>query len=260
LFLRPLAFWNINRKLIPLKIIKLSATASTNDHLLELTRKEYPQEAILVYTTKQTNGRGQLGAQWYGEAGKSLAMSLFWPFESMSADMLPALGWSLSLAVKEVLEEQLSSGVLLKWPNDIMADGRKLGGMLVESQLRGKHLRSVVVGLGLNINNTHFPKDLRAVSLKQLSGKEHDLEAICLVLAEKMCAAMESLTAQSGQRLLERYQEAQYGQGQWRTFETPSGQRFEAIIAGITPKGLLILRDRKNVYTNYDLKEIRYCF
>ena len=187
-------------------------------------------------------------------------MSLFWAFDGLAVDRIPALGWALSLAVRNLLREQLSGEIQLKWPNDIMSDQRKLAGMLVEPQLRGGSVRSVVVGLGVNVNNTVFPEQIRAISLRQLASEEQDAEALCLELAGCMMEALKGVPHANLERLRVDYLQAQMGLMEWRQFQIPGGKRMEARIADISPQGALVLEDRTGIRTTYGLKEIRFCF
>lgn len=250
---------NINTILIPLKLIKLSATASTNDYLLEQLRQHSPSESHLVYTLDQTAGRGQQGNSWYGRSGESLAMSLFWPFTEESGIYLSALNWLVSLAVIDTLSAQIDAPLRLKWPNDIMAGDRKLAGLLIESQLRGSSVRSTVIGLGINVNNLEFPDSLRAVSLRQLDGSTRDADALCLEIGASLYSALDSFPETDVSRLQEQYLQAQYGLGEWLEFES-QGRRFQAQISGIEKSGALELIERDQSLTTYYPKEIKYCF
>lgn len=259
MFLGPLAARNINTILIRLKIIKLSATTSTNDYLLEHIKQQSPAQAVLVYTTDQTKGRGQQGNSWFGKPGESLAVSLFWPFKDQPYHRLPALNWLISLTVLQSLQKISEADFNLKWPNDIMAGKRKLAGLLIESQLRGSGLRSSVIGLGLNVNNSRFPESINAVSLKQLDARARDLDQLCLDLGAALCQALRAFPDLLDKDLQQDYLKAQYGYGQWLQFETGT-QSFWAKIDGIGKEGNLDLVHKDGTRASYRPKEIRYCF
>ncbi len=121
--------------------------SSTNAHLLDAcgTYEGYG----LCVTDCQTAGRGRNGREWYSPAGSNvyLSVAVFW--ESYDPVGLSCLSLACGVAVCEVLQK-LGADVRLKWPNDIMLKGRKLGGLLLETRVReaGVYL---VVGLGLNV-------------------------------------------------------------------------------------------------------------
>src|SRR5690606_19978508 len=84
---------------------------------------------------------------------------------------------AMSVAVAQALEEYACEPVRIKWPNDIFVGDRKIAGMLIENQLRGKRWKAAVVGLGINVNQAVFPETIakRATSIKIVTGKTHDL-------------------------------------------------------------------------------------
>ncbi|MBX3608459.1 MAG: biotin--[acetyl-CoA-carboxylase] ligase [Hydrogenophaga sp.] len=119
---------------------------STNTELMRRARLG-PLDPVLLVAEQQTAGRGRLGRGWYSQAGQSLTFSL--------GLTLAPFNWSgLSLAVGVSLAEQLHADVRLKWPNDLWLQGRKLGGILVETAGQADTAnapRSVVIGVGINV-------------------------------------------------------------------------------------------------------------
>ena len=129
----------------------LARVDSTNTELMRRARNGF-LEPILLLAEEQTAGRGRLGRNWHSRPGQSLTFSLGLPMAPLS--------WSgLSLAVGVSLAHNLHVDVRLKWPNDLWLNGRKLGGILVETAgsgsagpLSAAEPRLVVVGVGLNIS------------------------------------------------------------------------------------------------------------
>lgn len=143
---------------------------STNDRAKEIAREEGAAWAV-VLAEIQTKGRGREGRPWASPGGKGLWMSLVVPSGGAEADLLLPL--RVGLAAARVLDEHAPTegGVLIKWPNDLLLRGRKVGGILCETGGPG----GVVVGLGVNVRQREedFPPDLReeAVSLEAGSGR-----------------------------------------------------------------------------------------
>ena len=111
----------------------------------------------------QSAGRGRLGRIWVGEPGKNLLLSVILRpgGEAREAPLL-SLGAAAGLAV--------TFGLRVKWPNDLVsADGRKVGGILAELETDGAAVRHVILGLGLNVNQGEFPKEIHAASLAGLA-------------------------------------------------------------------------------------------
>lgn len=124
----------------------LPTVDSTNSELMRRARAGL-MEPVLLAADEQTAGRGRMGKGWHSRAGQSLTFSLALP-------MAPANWSGLSLAVGVSLAESLHPEVTLKWPNDLWFQGRKLGGILVETAHMGQASaaqRLVVAGIGINI-------------------------------------------------------------------------------------------------------------
>jgi len=121
----------------------VAEVGSTNIELMGRVRDGLAGPVLLV-AEHQTAGRGRLGRAWSSQPGDSLTFSL--------ALTLSPADWSgLSLAVGVVLAEALHPRVTLKWPNDLWLDGRKLGGILVETAASAPGSRAAVIGVGLNL-------------------------------------------------------------------------------------------------------------
>ena len=123
---------------------------STNTRAAALARQGAPDGALILAEC-QTQGRGRLGRRWHAPAGSSLLMSLILrpelaPMQAQRVSMI------CSLAMVEVIADITGLPAQVKWPNDIVLRGKKLGGMLTELGARAERLDYVVVGLGLNVN------------------------------------------------------------------------------------------------------------
>ncbi len=125
---------------------------STSDTLKNLAAEGAP-EGTIVLANAQTRGRGRYGKTWLSLPGMGLYFSaLFRPNWSPS-DALMA-GMMASLAVARALELAGMKGVELKWPNDILINGRKIAGVLAETRLAGGRTEFVVIGIGINLDHT----------------------------------------------------------------------------------------------------------
>jgi BirA family biotin operon repressor/biotin-[acetyl-CoA-carboxylase] ligase len=123
---------------------------STNTRAKELARAGAP-DGTLVIAESQTGGRGRLSRQWLARPGTSLLMSLILhpplaPTQAARTTMICSLG------LADAIEAVTPLRVRLKWPNDLLINGRKIGGILTEVGLRGNVLDFTVVGIGLNVN------------------------------------------------------------------------------------------------------------
>ncbi|MEP6792021.1 MAG: biotin--[acetyl-CoA-carboxylase] ligase, partial [Ramlibacter sp.] len=141
------ALWEAVSPLLPgFTVEVLPEVDSTSSELMRRARTGL-LEPVLLVAQRQTAGRGRLGRGWRSESGDSLTFSLGLP-------LAPADWSGLSLAVGVSLAESLHARVQLKWPNDLWLDGRKLGGVLIETASfgeAGQGWRYAVVGVGINI-------------------------------------------------------------------------------------------------------------
>ena len=127
-----------------------STIDSTNRRALEWAADGAPDGALVI-AEEQTAGRGRLGRRWHAPSGSALLLSLVLrpdisPAQAQRATMLCSLG------ALEAIEAVAGVTAQVKWPNDIVIDGRKVGGILTELVAEGRSLRHVVVGMGINVN------------------------------------------------------------------------------------------------------------
>jgi BirA family biotin operon repressor/biotin-[acetyl-CoA-carboxylase] ligase len=140
----------------------LEQTASTNALLLQLPAEARHAHAVLA--DHQTAGKGRRGRSWQSPPGSNIYLSLGWNFGDPAID-LACLPLAVGVAVVRGLECAGVAGLGLKWPNDIQAEGRKLGGILLESKPLANGGISVVAGVGINVSMS--PESLAAQSIDQ---------------------------------------------------------------------------------------------
>jgi BirA family biotin operon repressor/biotin-[acetyl-CoA-carboxylase] ligase len=138
----------------------LASCDSTNAVLLSRAEAGAPSGTVII-AEEQTAGRGRRGRQWFASPGDSLTFSLLWRFAPNTA---PAgLSLAVGVGVANALLRVGAGNTALKWPNDILRDGRKLGGILVELVPGAPH--AAVIGIGINLRlPAGMPEDVRATS------------------------------------------------------------------------------------------------
>lgn len=125
-------------------------TGSTNTDLLQRVRQAQPTRPLLRAALRQTAGRGRHGRRWFASAGNALLFSLAAPMKA-EGDRIAAATLACGVGVAEALRAA-GAAVTLKWPNDLMVDGRKLGGLLCELAIDPQGRRTLVVGIGINLH------------------------------------------------------------------------------------------------------------
>lgn len=152
---------------------------STNNKAWELI-SENAENGTVVITDNQTSGHGRQSNKWLSTPDKSLTFSIVL-YPNALPNQINLYSLITSLAITDCLTD-FNIQVQLKWPNDILINGKKVGGILCESKISGGVMKSMVIGVGLNINEeiTELPKTLRksATSLMIESGIQYQLETI----------------------------------------------------------------------------------
>jgi BirA family biotin operon repressor/biotin-[acetyl-CoA-carboxylase] ligase len=165
-------------------------TGSTNEDALAAARAGAPDGSLFV-AEYQSAGRGRRGRGWVGAAGQSLLFSVVARAEGEQR-LCPASTLAVGLGVRAGLAAHCRARLRVKWPNDVVAEGGKLAGVLCEGQFEGQRAESLVIGVGINVGQVEFPPELRgtAVSLASL-GSERSPPAREELLLEVL-AAIES--------------------------------------------------------------------
>ena len=122
---------------------------------------------LWVVAHRQEAGRGRRGNAWVSEPG-NLAASLLWPVDDVDPAQVPTLGFVAGLALASALAACGIAGCRLKWPNDVLAAGAKLAGLLLEAESRPGGRRAVVMGFGVNVAATPQGLPYRATCLRQM--------------------------------------------------------------------------------------------
>lgn len=162
--------WNLNTKFLGRKIISLETTSSTMDIAINLgLNKE--EEGVVVCSETQTKGRGRLGRTWFSPGGVGLYFSFLLRPE-FSLLEVPKITLLSSLGVAEAIKEKTSLDIQIKWPNDIIWKEQKLGGILTEIEAEQDRVNFMVVGIGINVNNSKSQLIKGATSLYLAKGKK----------------------------------------------------------------------------------------
>ncbi len=159
-------------KIIGRDIRVFEETTSTNDVIEKLARDGVPEGAV-VFAESQTKGRGRLGRKWSSPTRKGLWFSIL-----LRPKLTPQETTQLTVASATALRRAIKkvSGVTadIKWPNDLLIGGKKVVGILTEMSAEVDRVRHVILGIGVDVNQTDFPPELRAIatSLKAEAGEE----------------------------------------------------------------------------------------
>lgn len=243
-----------------LQIDKLHTIDSTNDYLKSLIKENKLQNDKVVWALEQTKGRGQIGTTWSSESGKNLTFSVFRKVQRLSVNEQFYALMAASLAIKEVLEKLLIKNVTVKWPNDILSDKKKICGILIENVIKGGKLEAMIIGIGLNVNQTQWEHLQGVTSIKHETGIHFELEEILKLCLEQFHYYVQRLLQKDFAAIKEEYEKFLFRNGKPSTFRKKDGTMFTGIIQGVTQLGKLIVLQEDEVLQEYDLKEIQLLF
>ena len=181
-----------------IEIKKIDTTDSTNLEASNNWQNVDPDTMVLFYTWNQTNGRGQGNNKWYSEPNKNITATILWKMKQpISLSEIPLFVFSewLAITICNELNNYLKyNKIKIKWPNDIIIDNKKLGGILIENIIIGQELIAIIGGFGININQEKFPKELtNATSLKLITQKNYNEKEILMKIFNKLVESSENI-------------------------------------------------------------------
>ena len=243
-----------------MKIIKINATNSTNSFLKELAQNSSLDEITVAVTNNQTSGRGQMNNSWVSEPYKNLTFSLFTTLKKIKVEHQAYLNFAVSLAIYDVLLEYDVPNLYIKWPNDIMSDKKKICGILIENTFSHSRIKNTIVGIGLNVNQEKFPKNLiNASSLKIILKKSIELEALMNKIINHINLKISCIELENFNQIYNRYHQALYKKGVPTTFlNQKTNQLFMGIINGVSSSGNLQIQLEDNSIQEFGIKEVSF--
>jgi BirA family biotin operon repressor/biotin-[acetyl-CoA-carboxylase] ligase len=235
------------------EIIRLEVTESTNTEALKAGRQGAPSGTVVVADT-QTDGRGRLNRSWLSLPGMGLYFSIILR-PGLDPEHLPKVTLAAGLALCKAVETEYSLSPEIKWPNDLLLDGRKFGGILTETESftgsDSSHSTLGVVGVGLNLFSPEggFPPDLEkhATALSAHTDRKISPEILmeaCIVAIEEELQRLEE-----GQfpAILQDWMQRDAIQDKVLTWVTPTGKKVTGVSLGPDEDGVLRIRDQAGV-------------
>jgi BirA family biotin operon repressor/biotin-[acetyl-CoA-carboxylase] ligase len=234
-------------------VLRLAESTSTIDYSRQWLRDGAPHGAVVI-AERQTAGRGRLGRAWASPLGGLWLTVILRPQWDVAVAGL--LGLAVGLAAAEAVEKETGARIQLRWPNDLMVGGtstapvsrpvgtpppcplpargeggaRKVGGVLVETELAGRTVAVALVSLGLNVNfrRAELPAEVQATAttLLEATGREHSLPVLAARFLETLEGALGAVT-----------DDPQALQTLWRGRDALLGKQVSVVTAGKTLAG-----------------------
>lgn len=247
---------NLKTKFIGRKIFYYDTIASTMDRAIDLGMGNAPQGTIVIAET-QTKGRGRLRRSWVSPRYKGIYFSLILK-PKISPNQAPILTLLAAVSVCEAIKEISGLDVKIKWPNDILINHKKLGGILTELNAEMDEIRFVVIGIGLNINNDRRSLIKGATSLKEEIKEELGRAKLLRKLLEKLEDNYRDLAERSHRGIIEK----------WRCLSSTLGKRvkiishrkqLQGVAIDIDIDGGLLLRDDSGLIQKVMAGDLIHC-
>lgn len=239
---------------MPCQYLFLDQTESTNAFLLEKAEPE--RVGLVVYAHEQTAGKGMGTNLWESASGLNLTFSMGVDLSFLKAADQFLLSMAVPLGMIDVLGVD---SLMVKWPNDLVVDGRKLAGILINSTIRGDMMGVSVIGIGLNVNQIQFQDwPTHPISLKMILGHEVELEPLLRRLVDAVDRRVQLLRSVEGVASIKKdYLDRLYRYRVWADYEV-DGVKVRRFITGIDSFGRLETIDESGERFVYDIKEIKF--
>jgi BirA family transcriptional regulator, biotin operon repressor / biotin---[acetyl-CoA-carboxylase] ligase len=221
-------------------ILRYDSVASTNDIARELAVEGAP-EGLCVIARTQTSGRGRQGHSWLSPPGDGLYLSLILrPQIKISDCAMITLSAAVGVAETLILDYKIEADI--KWPNDVLASGKKICGILVESAIQDGQLQYAVMGIGVNIAQRSFPAEIEtsATSLFLETGRLIEPEEFARPMLERLEAWYVTAVAHP-KEVIERWEELSSSARDRRVGIESIDGAMEGVTRGLTLSGALKL-------------------
>jgi len=240
---------NLKVKHIAQKVIYYTVIDSTNDEIWSFYEENNNEDKIIVITDNQKRGKGRGHNTWFSKPGQSITCSFslgnIFPNEQFNfhAVLIP-------IAIITAIQKFLSINLNIKWPNDIMYQNKKLGGILIESKKINKKI-ILNIGIGLNVNEFYedFPEDIRntSISLREIAGHPIQREPLLAFILNELDRMTDSVDTKF---LINEWMENCMHKNKQITFKK-NNKTITGIFKYINEFGQAVI-NQDNDYINYD--------
>ncbi|MDP3352535.1 MAG: biotin--[acetyl-CoA-carboxylase] ligase [Flavobacteriaceae bacterium] len=242
-----------------MNIIKLNAIDSTNEFLKRLKRETHIDDFTIVTADFQTKGKGQMGSVWKSESSKNVMVSILKKFYDLDISLQFNISLATSVAVYKTINLYIPDKLSIKWPNDILSDGFKIAGILIENTIVDSQISDTIIGIGINVNQEMFPKEIEKVtSLKLELNAEVDRDLLLKILLKNLEIELLKVTNKDFINLKEEYLNHLYKKGIPTMFEDSRNIKFLGLIKDVSDSGELIIELENEQMKSFNLKEIKF--
>lgn len=242
------------------KIVHYFRTDSTNSAALALNAHDGPHGTVVI-AEEQTAGRGRLGRNWYSEKSSGIYASIILrpPLSPAAAPILTLLAGA---AVHRAVGSAAGLNADIRWPNDVLVNGKKVCGILTEMKAEVDRLHMVVLGIGINVNHTSMPEELQeiATSLAIEGGRRHTRLQVLAELLRSVEHYYHMLLKEGNAAIVREWSKASsYAEGK-RVRVKAGGTDYSGVTVGLDASGALKIRredGRQDLLVAGEITELR---
>lgn len=238
-----------------MEIHKFDTIPSTNSALMDFSKKNAKSWTVF-WTSNQTNGRGYSGNHWESNKDQNLAVSVLIKTELTYQELIYFNQW-ISNVVRKVISSYVPSA-FVKWPNDIIAETKKVSGILVETY-KHENQMNIVVGVGVNVNQTHFGELSKAGSLASITGQNYILEEILSDFLTEMQDSFVQIELKQWEYIQNTYLTHLFRKDVPSEF-LKNQEIFSGIIRGVDSSGLLLVELSNGELKTFQHKEVELIY
>lgn len=231
----------LSTKVLGREIVYLEQTPSTMDVAMEMAVNS-SAEGTMVIAEMQTKGKGRLGRSWVSPKGQGLYFSLILR-PKLAVSEIPLMTLMSALAVCQTVREMTPLEAKIKWPNDILIDGRKLSGILMELNADMDGVKFVILGIGLNVNTPLKSLPAHAASLKSETHKAYSRVALLQALLKNLETWYHIFQHQGSKPILQKWRQWSDTLGRNVRLEDQQGI-VEGMAVDVDEMGRLMLEDK----------------
>ncbi|MDD5545008.1 MAG: biotin--[acetyl-CoA-carboxylase] ligase [Acidobacteriia bacterium] len=225
---------------------------STNKYAVKLAMEE-AAEGTVILAEEQTAGLGRLGRAWYSEPLKGIYCTVILR-PSLPPAKAPLINLAAALAVHDAVQRINPLKMDIRWPNDLIADGKKFCGILAEMNQELGRIHWVTLGFGINVNHTKFPAELAeiATSLRLVTGKNWSRLELTGQILKALESSIRSMERDSGREVIRRWSAISSFADRKPVVITLDGASYRGVTAGLDENGFLkVQRDDGSLETVY---------
>ncbi|HLP56064.1 MAG TPA: biotin--[acetyl-CoA-carboxylase] ligase [Fluviicola sp.] len=236
------------------KFILLDEVDSTNNYTAKLLNEGKMAHGTVILAEKQTAGRGQRGNLWHSSSGKQFTCSVYAATAFLSVERYWYLNLAVALAVWETVDAFISEETKIKWPNDVLVNDKKIGGILIETQWNSGKINGAIIGVGINLQReSDLPS---SCSLSDFTSPVPEILEMAQKLALKLEVQFERLRAGNWNGLLQDYHALLWKKDELMNARIETNQ-LQGYIRGIDGNGNLLF-EVNGEERSFGLKEIAF--